>query len=203
MKIYEIINNKIQTNVLIKNDVFLEKTPKIEKKVVKIEKNSTFFEKNADFSIYENLMKIRLNNILSCATKENLQKYSEKLKKLDSEIINLDQLRIINIINDFDIKAASKNGIVLTTSSENLLHDIYEEILDVDKILSESLDIEIKICVLLLDDWNELRKIYVDKIKNKKKKEILEENNIIKNIKKNIKKEKSSEFDDLLEIGGE
>ena len=203
MKIYEIINNTIQTNVLIKKDNFNEKTPKIEKKVEKIEKKQEILEKNTDFSIYDDLMKIRINNILSTATKDSLIKYKEKLKILSDEIINLDQLRIINIINDFEIKAASDNGIVLTTESDNLLHDIYNEILNVDKVLSESLNNEIKICVLLNNNWNNLREIYVNKIKNKEKIQLLDESDIIIKIKKNQKNIKNNEFDDLLEIGGE
>ena len=200
MKIYEIINNNIQTNVLIKNNNFEEKTEKIEKKVEKIEKNDTIYEKNIDFSIYDELMNIRLNNILSKATKEHLKEYKEKFNKLSSEIIDLEQLRIVNILNDFEIKAASDNGIVFTTVSDNLLHDIYNEILDVDKILSKSLKNDIKICILLLDNWNNLREIYVNKIKNKEKIEILDESDIIKEINKNAKSDKLNDFEDLLEM---
>ena len=210
MKIHELINKNAQTNVHIKKDVFLEKNdenekkvPNIEKKEQKIEKNTLILEKSVDYSMYEDLMKIRLNNILLAATKDNFKKYSEKLEHLSNEIFNLDQLRIINILNDFEIKAASDNGIVLTTTSQNLLHDIYNEILIVDKVLSESLNNNLKICVLLLDEWNDLRKIYVNKIKNKEKIEILDESDIIKNINKKQKNEKSNEFEDLLEIGGE
>ena len=42
MKIMEILNNKKQTNVFIKNDENLKKTPKIEKKCQKLKKTSIF-----------------------------------------------------------------------------------------------------------------------------------------------------------------
>ena len=201
MKIYDILNNNIQTNVLLKDDDYKQKNEKNDEKIEKSEKKSEKIEKNIDFSLYEDLMNIRINNILSKATKENLIKYKQKLNDLSSDIINLEQLRIINILNDFEIKAASDNGIVLTTTSENLLHDIYNEIINVDELLSESLNCDIKICVLLLDNWNKLREIYVNKIKNKEPIEIIDESEIMNKI--NIKKEKSNEFEDLLEIGGE
>ena len=104
---------------------------------------------------------------------------------------------------DFDIKAASDSGIVLTTKTENLLNDLYDEILDIDSIISGVMNKSMKICVLLDDFWNEKREIYVKKIKNKEKIEKIDEKDIIEKIKKNSKKEKSSEFEDLLEIGGE
>ena len=90
----------------------------------------------------------------------------------------------------------------MTTTSENLLHEIYNEILDVDKLLSEVLGKDIKICVQLVDDWNDIRKIYVDKIKNKEKIDMMDESDIICKLNKNVKKEESNEFEDLLEIGG-
>ena len=148
-------------------------------------------------------MEIRLNNILATANKKDLETSKEKIKNLDSEIDNLDQLRYANILMDFDIKAASDSGIVLTTKTENLLNDLYDEILDIDSIISGVMNKSMKICVLLDDFWNEKREIYVKKIKNKEKIEKIDEKDIIEKIKKNSKKEKSSEFEDLLEIGGE
>ena len=210
MKINEIINK--QTNVcfnndneiFIKNEEKLQKNDEKEQKIEEIDVKTTQNDENIiDYSIFDELMNIRLNNTLSTATKNNLLDFKEKLNKLSTEIINLDQLKIINILNDFDIKAASNEGIVLTTNSENLLHDIYEEILIVDQILTECFNTNIKVCVLLIDNWNNLRQIYVQKIKNKEKIDIIDESDIILSVKKIINKDKSNEFDDLLEIGGE
>ena len=203
MKIYDTINNNIQTNVCIKNNENLKKIPKNEEKMPKIEKNVVKKEKKQDFSTYVKLMNIRLNNILSKANKQDLILYKEKIQNLNNEVINLDQLRIANLLSDFEVKAASSSGIVLTTNSENLLNDIYEEIINADSILTDILNKEIKICVLMQDEWNNLREIYVNKIKNKEKIEIIDESDIINSIKEKLNKDKSNEFDDLLEIGGE
>lgn len=198
MKIYDLINN-IQTNVCtIKN----EELPKKEEIHTKKPKSVEIESVNEDFTLHDELMKIRINNILSSANKNDLQNYSAKIKNMADNILNLDQLKIVNILSDFEIKAASSTGVVLTTTSENLLHEIYNEILDVDKLLSEVLGKDIKICVQLVDDWNDIRKIYVDKIKNKEKIDMMDESDIICKLNKNVKKEESNEFEDLLEIGG-
>ena len=202
MKIYDELNKNIQTFVRIKNDENSEKMPKIEKKEAKIEKKPEKIEKKGDFLKYTELMNIRLNNILSVANKQDFQKFSEKIKNIENEIVNLDDLRIVNLLNDFSIKAASSNGIVLSTS-ENVLEDAYKEIFNIDKMISEISDNEIKVCLIKEDEWLEKRQIYVEKIKNKEKIDILDENDIIEKIKEDLNIDKPNEFEDLLEIGGE
>jgi len=203
IKINNILNIKKQTNVCItnnKNDGKIEKNAEKEQKnEIKDEKNN----KNVDKQIYEKLMEIRLNNTLSRANKKDFELFKHKIEKLEDEITNLDQLRLINILSDFEIKAASEDGLVLTTNSKNILFDLYDEILSVDKILSKSLNKKIKTCILMLDDWNKKREIYVKKIKNKEKIDIIDEGNIINEINNKMVSNKLGEFDDLLEIGGE
>ena len=209
IKIDELINN-IQTNVLInKNGDLPKKEEKIKQNNEKNEENTKKIEihdkkiiKNEDFSLFQNLMDIRLNNILATANKKDLVFYKEKFKNIENEVINLDQLRIINILSDFDIKAASSDGIVLTTLSSNLIEDIYNEIIEVDQMLSQIFNKNIKICTLMSDEWNAKREIYVLKIKNKEKIDIIDESDIIKQVKEKNKKQEN-EFEDLLEIGGE
>ena len=202
MKIYDELKNNIQTNVRVKNVENLEKVPKNEKKEAKIEKKPQKIEKKVDFLKYSELMNIRLNNILSMANKQDLQNFSEIIKNIENEIVNLDDLRIANLLNDFSIKAASASGIVLSTR-ENVIEDAYKEILNIDKMISEISNKEIKVCLINEDEWQEKRLIYVEKIKNKEKIDILDESDIIKKIKEDLNIDKSNEFEDLLEIGGE
>ena len=193
MKIYDVINEN--EKIEVKNNNIIE--TKKENKITKEEKQKEIINN----PIYEELMDIRLNNILSKANKIDLENIKNKFKTVENEILNLEQLRIINLINLFDIKAASNDGIVLTTNNNNILNDVYNEILNIDNNISEIMNKNTKICVLLNDKWNTQRQIYVDKIKNKEVFEILDENEILNKIEKETKK--NSEFDDLLEIGGE
>jgi hypothetical protein len=200
MKIYELLKRETQTNVCVKKEeITVEKTNEKNKEEPIVNDKA---EENLDYSIFEKLMDIRLNNILSLANKSALLECKQKIKELSSDILNLDQLRIANILSDFDVKAASENGIVLTTTTQNILNTIYDELIEADTILSESMNRNIKICVLLDDTWNNKREIYVQKIKNKEKIDQIDETDLVDRIKKIKNKEESSEFDDLLEIGG-
>ncbi len=191
MKIYEILNN--QTNVYINNNKN-EQKEKIQKEIT---------SEKFDTKLYEKLMEIRLNNILSNANKQLLIEYKSKFKKLDSEITNLDQLKIANILMECEVHAGSDEGIVITTDIENLLIDIYKELDIIEQVISEIIGRKVKICALLKDIWNNKRQIYVDKIKNKEKIEYISEEDIVKKINELYNIKETNEFEDLLEIKGE
>ena len=201
IKIYDIIKNKtnVRTNFVINDDKKFENVDKVKEET----KDKVILNEKKDFSIFEKLMNIRLNNILAQADKGNLVEFKTILKNLENEIVNLDELRLINILNDFDVKAASSDGVVLITNNTNILEDLYNDILTIDEILSSKMNKKVKTCAIHIDKWNKMREIYVKKIKNKEKIDILDEKDIIINLREKLIKEDSNEFDDLLEIGGE
>ena len=201
MKINEIFNNK-QTNVCIQKEVKIEQFVQKKEKVIQ-EKNENVEVQKIDTQLYEELMEIRLNNILSTANKQNMVEFKSKFEKLDGEIINLDQLRIANILMECEVRAGSSDGVVITTDIENLLVDMYKEFNVIDEVISEIIGRKIKVCVLLNNVWEEKRIVYVNKIKNKEKIEHINEENVVKKINELYNKESKNEFEDLLEIGGE
>ena len=201
MKINEIFNNK-QTNVCIQKEVKIEQFVQKKEKVIQ-EKNENVEVQKIDTQLYEELMEIRLNNILSIANKQNMVEFKSKFEKLDGEIINLDQLKIANILMECEVRAGSSDGVVITTDIENLLVDMYKEFNVIDEVISEIIGRKIKVCVLLNNVWEEKRIVYVNKIKNKEKIEHINEENVVKKINELYNKESKNEFEDLLEIGGE
>ena len=201
MKINEIFNNK-QTNVCVQKEVKIEQFVQKKEKVIQ-EKNENVEVQKIDTQLYEELMEIRLNNILSIANKQNMVEFKSKFEKLDGEIINLDQLKIANILMECEVRAGSSDGVVITTDIENLLIDMYKEFNVIDEVISEIIGRKIKVCVLLNNVWEEKRIVYVNKIKNKEKIEHINEENVVKKINELYNKESKNEFEDLLEIGGE
>ncbi|MBR2712966.1 MAG: DNA polymerase III subunit gamma/tau [Bacilli bacterium] len=206
IKISDILNK--QTNVRI-NDIE-EKIEKVEKKTFekddskkieeqKIEINNNITTKT-DYSNYEKLMNIRLNNILAIADKESLKNYLSFINNLESELDNLDERKIFNLLSDCSIKAGSNDGIILTASNVNILNELYDFLFDIEKLFNDKLSKSIKVCVYDENMWNDKRKIYIDKIKNKEKIDIEDESDILNSII-NKNDENKSEFDDLLEIG--
>ena len=112
----------------------------------------------------------------------------------------MDERKIYNLLLDCTIKAGSKDGIIITTSNENILEELYENIKEIQSLFVNKLSKDLKLCFYIDSLWNEKRKIYISKIKNKEKIEILDENKILNKIN-NEKSSENNEFDDLLEIG--
>ncbi|MBQ3475719.1 MAG: DNA polymerase III subunit gamma/tau [Bacilli bacterium] len=155
---------------------------------------------NEKYKFYEELMNIRLNNILAEADKESLNNYLTFKNDLENNLDNLDERKIFNLLLDCTIKAGSKDGIILTTSNNNILYELYDDLFSIESLFINKLNKELNICIYDNSNWEIKRKIYVEKIKNKEKIELLDEKEVLDKIKES-KSEKKSEFDDLLEIG--
>lgn len=204
------ITNILKNKQMFENDTYASKNIKIENKTpekveIKEEKSQTVevpIKETKDYTLYDELMSIRLNNTLGIADKKSKIEYENAVENLKNDISDLNKLKIINLLDDTKITAGSKDGIILTTDSDNILHDLYDNMELLEESLESLLGKNVKVCILLDELWNKKRIIYVEKIKNKEKIDIIDEKDILNKIKLLNTGEKS-EFDDLLEIGGE
>lgn len=204
------ITNILKNKQMFENDTYTSKDIKIENKTpekveIKEEKPQTMevpIKETKNYTLYDELMNIRLNNTLSIADKKSKIEYENAVENLKNDISDLNKLKIINLLDDTKITAGSKDGIILTTDSDNILHDLYDNMELLEESLESLLGKKVKVCILLDELWNKKRIIYVEKIKNKEKIDIIDEKDILNKIKLLNTGEKS-EFDDLLEIGGE
>ena len=204
------ITNILKNKQMFENNTYTSKNIKIENKTpekveIKEEKPQTMevpIKETKNYTLYDELMNIRLNNTLSIADKKSKIEYENAVENLKNDISDLNKLKIINLLDDTKITAGSKDGIILTTDSDNILHDLYDNMELLEESLESLLGKKVKVCILLDELWNKKRIIYVEKIKNKEKIDIIDEKDILNKIKLLNTGEKS-EFDDLLEIGGE
>ena len=204
------ITNILKSKQMFENDAYDSKNMKIENKTsekveIKEEKPQTVevpIKETKDYTLYDELMSIRLNNTLSIADKKSKIEYENAVENLKNDISDLNKLKIINLLDDTKITAGSKDGIILTTDSDNILHDLYDNMELLEESLESLLGKKVKVCILLDELWNKKRIIYVEKIKNKEKIDIIDEKDILNKIK-SLNTGEKSEFDDLLEIGGE
>ena len=206
------LSSIVETNVRIINNteptITIEKREELkeEEKVEEPVKEETPEEvvetpiQDDKYSKYDELMKIRINNILSQADKTSLKTYLEFINNLESDLDNLEERQIYNLLLDCEIVAGSGDGIVITTDSRVLLEELYDNLFNIENLIANKLSTNIHACFDLNDDWVKTREIYVKKIKNKEKIDLLDETEILKSITetKNVKK---NEFEDLLEIG--
>ena len=204
------ITNILKNKQMFENDTYASKNIKIENKTpekveIKKEKSQTVevpIKETKDYTLYDELMSIRLNNTLGIADKKSKIEYENAVENLKNDISDLNKLKIINLLDDTKITAGSKDGIILTTDSDNILHDLYDNMELLEESLESLLGKKVKVCILLDELWNKKRIIYVEKIKNKEKIDIIDEEDILNKIK-SLNTGEKSEFDDLLEIGGE
>ena len=204
------ITNILKNKQMFENTSYESKNIKIENKTpekveIKEEKPQTVevpIKETKDYTLYDELMNIRLNNTLSIADKKSKIEYENAVENLKNDISDLNKLKIINLLDDTKITAGSKDGIILTTDSDNILHDLYDNMELLEESLESLLGKKVKVCILLDELWNKKRIIYVEKIKNKEKIDIIDEKDILNKIK-SLNTGEKSEFDDLLEIGGE
>ena len=204
------ITNILKNKQMFENDTYTSKNIRIENKTpekveIKEEKSQTVevpIKETKDYTLYDELMSIRLNNTLSIADKKSKIEYENAVENLKNDITDLNKLKIINLLDDTKITAGSKDGIILTTDSDNILHDLYDNMELLEESLESLLGKKVKVCILLGELWNKKRIIYVEKIKNKEKIDIIDEEDILNKIK-SLNTGEKSEFDDLLEIGGE
>lgn len=204
------ITNILKNKQTFENNTYTSKNIKIENKTpekveIKEEKPQTMevpIKETKNYTLYDELMNIRLNNTLGIADKKSKIEYENAVENLKNDISDLNKLKIINLLDDTKITAGSKDGIILTTDSDNILHDLYDNMELLEESLESLLGKKVKVCILLDELWNKKRIIYVEKIKNKEKIDIIDEKDILNKIKL-LKTGEKSEFDDLLEIGGE
>mgnify|MGYP004534855545 FL=1 len=204
------ITNILKNKQMFENNTYESKNIKIENKTsekveIKEEKPQNVevpIKEKKDYTLYDELMSIRLNNTLSIADKKSKIEYENAVENLKNDISDLNKLKIINLLDDTKITAGSKDGIILTTDSDNILHDLYDNMELLEESLESLLGKKVKVCILLDELWNKKRIIYVEKIKNKEKIDIIDEKDILNKIK-SLNTGEKSEFDDLLEIGGE
>lgn len=189
--------NNMQTNVCNKKEKEINEEHQT---VAKVE-----LSKKKDYSLYDELMSIRLNNILMRADKNSLNEYNSIFQKMADNLTNLDELKVLNLLEDSKICAGSTEGVIITIDNINLLEEIYENYKIVEEILKKSLSKTIKVCVLLNEVWQEKRPFYVEKIKNKEEILSIDENEVLNKINSlyNSNGGSQNEFEDLLEIGGE
>lgn len=204
------ITNILKNKQMFENNTYTSKNIKIENKTpekveIKEEKPQTMevpIKETKNYTLYDELMNIRLNNTLGIADKKSKIEYENAVENLKNDISDLNKLKIINLLDDTKITAGSKDGIILTTDSDNILHDLYDNMELLEESLESLLGKKVKVCILLDELWNKKRIIYVEKIKNKEKIDIIDEKDILNKIK-SLNTGEKSEFDDLLEIGGE
>lgn len=192
LKIFDIYSQNIEFKKLNEsNNVFDEKINENNNLINNPKKKL----KNKNYSLYEKLMNIRLNNILATANKKSLNIYLNFFEEQKTKVNNLDDLKIINLLSDCHIRAGSQDGVIITIDNENILNELYENYRLIEKMIKCNSN-QTYVCIMLDSKWIDKREEYVKKIKNKENIIKIDETSII-----NKMKQEKNLFEDLIEIG--
>ena len=206
IKLLDLYNTNVRgkestiTTVSKEKEIKITKDEVVKKEKDEIKKEEPKVDNNEKYKDYKELMDIRLNNILAIADKESLREYVEFFHNFENDLDNLDERKIFNLLLDCSIKAGAKDGIIITASNNNILYELYDSFNEIEYLFKNKLSKDIKVCFYDESDWENKRIIYIQKIKNKEKINLLDEKDILNKINENESLNKN-EFEDLLEIG--
>lgn len=201
IKICNIIGTNVREEEPKPVEIKKEKEPvKEEPKEEKVEEPVPEPVRDEKYDKYDELMKIRLNNILAGADRESLKKYLEFINNVEGDLDNLEERQIYNLLLDCEIVAGSSDGIVITTDSKILLEELYDNLFNIENFINNKLSMNVHACFDINDDWVKTSDVYRKRIRNKEKIELIDETEVLKSITSETEV-KENEFEDLLEIG--
>ena len=188
-------------NSIIQNNSEKEK----DKSDIKLSENKSF----VDLSLINNsnileINNIRINNVLAEATKSEKNKDLQLILSLNDYVFDQNIGYLVSEILNATLEASSYNGIILSYEYESVVDTNINNIVKLNEIYNELTKSDKKIAIVSKENWNKIKKEYINNTKNGQKYDIIEEPDLIINKEQ---EEKSNEennpldlFKDIVEI---
>lgn len=161
-----ISKNKLNTNKNIEGQLPKENLikPIVKEKEDDNLDNKESLEKNDnEINLIKKLQDIRICNTLCSANRDKLTAIKSKIKKLITCKNEKECLKIIQVIIDGKIRAASDSNLVFTYETKGLVEYFNQNILEIEKIISDKISEEYKVIAILEEDWEIYKKQYIGK----------------------------------------
>lgn len=137
-----------------------------------------------------NLKSIRINNTLATADKTLLNSLNKKMSNIENYISNKKYTNIVRILKETKIVCAGEENLILMTDTELKISTLNENITKVESLLKDILESGFKTVIVSCDEWENIKKEFVENKNKNKKYEIISEKNIVdKREKKAIENE--------------
>ncbi len=177
----EIISEKIlseqsvkKDNVNIDNSTILEKNDELEKENVVVEKKdeqlNTIETKSKNNNIVnsniKDIMEVRVNNAFVDATKDKLNEVKLNFDKLNDYTFDNNYGYLVCNLLDGNLRLASDKYVVISYEYSSIVMDNLENISDMEKVVNDKLDLNIKLAIITDEEWNNKTKEYVNNKKN-------------------------------------
>lgn len=154
---------------------------------------------NENEDLVEEIKKIRINNILKEATKQDMTFLVDLWSNINDYLIDEKYKIPAGILVNSKPVAASKTGIIITLPLESTVNRIEKEYDNSKELLKEIYNENYKIVYISEDYWKKERPIYVEKARNNQL-EIIDETDALNKLKEMNNKNSVNEFNELIEM---
>ena len=154
---------------------------------------------NKTDSVIEELKKVRINNILRNATKQNITFIKDLWSNINEYLINEKYKMVAGMLVNATPVAASKKGVIITLPLESSISRIEKEYDNSKELLKEIYDQNYKIVYISEQYWKKVRPEFVEKAKNGEL-QIIDESEVLDKLKKINDKNLVEEFNELIEM---
>ena len=139
----------------------------------------------------DQIMKIRVNNVLSTATKTEKQSEIENFKKLKDYVFDQKYGSIASELLNGNVCAASEFGIIISFEYESVVQKNIKNITLINKVYNKLLDNSKKLAIISQLDWQKTTEEYIKNKKKGKKYDIIKEPDLIELVDDSKQDEKS------------
>lgn len=126
--------------------------------------------------------KIRINNAFATASKKNKEFLLENWSKLQEKLSNdTNFVSVAGMMQDVEVLVVGDKDIIFLAKYNSLLDRLFEQIIDIEKLLLSSFGIEYKAVFLLEDEWKYEKEQYINNLKNGVKYSYIEDSSSVSN----------------------
>ena len=137
-------------------------------------------------------MKIRVNNTLAEAEKEEKNNDLQKIEKLNDFIFDPDKGYLVSEILNGKLQASSKSSIIFSYEYESIVNQNLQNIEQITKVFNELTNSSKKVAIITDLEWNTEKKRYIEFTKQGNKYTIKEEPSIDIKVEENVEKDNST-----------
>lgn len=139
------------------------------------EKSVSLSKKKSDYTINEEVRTNLINNALASANKAKKEELVDKWKNLDSFYVDKKYAKMAQLLSDTFPMVVGNEYMILTTEIDAIMQNIYKKINLCEELINKLSNDNIRIVIVLNDEFNSIKDKYVKDIKAGNKYEVIDE----------------------------
>jgi DNA polymerase-3 subunit gamma/tau len=132
-------------------------------------------KKKSDFAINEEVRTNLINNALASANKVKKEEFVDKWKNLDSFYVDKKYAKMAQLLSDTFPMVVGNEYMILTTEIDAIMQNIYKKINLCEELINKLSNDNIRIVIVLNDEFNAIKDKYVKDLKAGNKYEVIDE----------------------------